>query len=99
MNIEQTPQSNQPEKEKFPETYFGEESVFEIDPETGGLKRAAEEKEKPAEKKVEKKEVPANVIEDAEEYAKMMAHIARDPKEADRIKKESYQKFLKEKGY
>lgn len=74
---------------------FGE-NVFEVDPETGELKLASPDikVEKP-----EKKEIPANVKEDAEKYSEMMAVIARDPKEADRIKKESYEKFLKEKGY
>lgn len=99
MGLETIPQSNQPEKEKFPETYFGEESVFEVDPETGELKQSLKEETEKSAEKVEKKEIPPNIIEDAEKYAETMAVIARDPKEADRIKKESYEKFLKEKGY
>lgn len=98
MGLETIPQSNQPEKEILAapvEEMFGE-NVFEVDPETGELKLASPDIKV---EKSEKKEIPPNIIEDAEKYAETMAVIARDPKEADRIKKESYEKFLKEKGY
>ncbi len=83
-----------PPFEEMPE--FGE-NVFEVS-ESGELKLVSPDIkiEKPAEGK---KEIPANILEDAENYAKMMADIARDPKEAGRISEEAYKKFLKEKGY
>lgn len=96
MNFEQAPQSNKGKESPPSQEFFGE-NVFEVG-ESGELKLASPDIK--VEKPEKQKEIPPDVLDEAEEFGKAKAFIgSRNSKEFERVKEEAKKEYFKMKGY